>query len=285
VNLKFSSDLQKAKEEIEKIHQHTKDSIEYASLIQNAILPKEELFKKAFKDYFIIWQPKDIVGGDVYLFEKIREGEYLLFVIDCTGHGVPGAFVTMIVKSIESELITNIVNEKEISPSFILSYFNKRMKQLLDQYSKDSKSNAGFDGGIVYINKKEKFIKYAGAETPLFYVEDNEVKMIKGSRHSVGYKTSDEDYEFKEHLIEIKEGMKFYITSDGYIDQNGGEKCLPFGKKRFKKLIEEVHNKPMKDQKEIFLKTIEDWQKECKEAERNDDITVIGFEVGKIKES
>jgi len=269
--------IENAKKEIEEMHKKTQDSIKYASLIQHLLLPKEELFRKAFKDYFIIWQPKDIVGGDIYLFEEIRKDEYLLFIIDATGHGVPGAFVTMMIKSIQQEIINNL-KDKEVSTSEILTNFNETMKNILNQDSKSS-LNIGFDAGVIFYNKNKNFIKFSGAKMPLFYI-DNELKVIKGDRYSIGYKNSSVEYKFKEHIIPLRDGMKFYITTDGFIDQNGGEKCFPFGKKRFKQLIQENYHKSMKEQKEIFLNVIKEWQEKCKEAERNDDITLIGFETG-----
>ena len=199
-------------------------------------------------------------------------------VIDCTGHGVPGAFVTMLVKAIERQVIAKINNDHtiQVSPAWILSYFNKSMKQLLKQENEDSISNAGFDGGIIYYNKKENIIKFAGAETPLFYVKDNELKTIKGNRHSIGYKKSKIDYEFKEHIIEVKEEMSFYLSTDGYFDQNGGEKSFPFGKKRFSSIVEENHTELFIDQKEILLDTLQEYQQND---ERNDDITIVGFQI------
>jgi PAS domain S-box-containing protein len=273
------TELQKVKEKIEKIHKHTKESIEFASLIQNALVPQEDEIN-IFKDKFILWEPKDIVGGDIYLFETLRhEDECLLMCIDCTGHGVPGAFVTMIVKAVEREIVSKIKDDEnmDVSPAWILTYFNKTIKKLLKQENIDSISNAGFDGGVIYYNKRTQILKFAGAETPLFYVDDK-LNMIKGDRYSVGYKKSDANYEFKDHIIEVEEDMKFYISTDGFLDQNGGERGFPFGKKRFKKLIEESYTLPMQQQKQKFIDTIIQYQQN---EERNDDITVIGFEIDK----
>ena len=272
------TEMERAKQEIEAIHKHTRDSIEYASLIQGALMPEESAFKNYFQDYFTIWHPKDLVGGDIYLFDELRnDDECLLMVIDCTGHGVAGAFVTMLVKAIERQITGRIKHSDEIvSPAKILSIFNKSMKHLLKQESKESISNAGFDGGIVYYNKKEKIIKYAGSETPLFYIEDDELKMLKGTRYSVGYKSCDVNYEYKEHIVSVTEGMSFYLSTDGYLDQNGGEKSFPFGKKRFQNIIKKHHTKVMLEQQEIFLNELDSYQGN---EESNDDITLIGFKI------
>jgi len=276
------TDITKQKEqekEVRTLHQHTKDSIEYASLIQGALIPNDDLFKEYFKDYFVIWNPKDIVGGDIYLFEQLRhEDECLLMVIDCTGHGVPGAFVTMLVKAVEREVISKIMSNKDmdVSPAWVMKYFNKTLKKLLQQETKDSISNAGWDGQVFYYNKKEKIAKFASARNSIFYIQENELKEIKGNRHSVGYKDSDVDYEFTEHNIKIKEETRFYISSDGYWDQMGGEKNLSFGKKRFKQLINEIYNEPMATQKEKFLNAMKEYQGAY---ESNDDVTVIGIKI------
>lgn len=270
-------DLENAMKKIETMHQNTQDSIEYASLIQHTIIPSNELFNQYFSDYFAIWQPKDIVGGDVYLFEEIDENSCLLMVIDCTGHGVPGAFVTMLVKAIERQIISTIISKKEeVSPAKILRIFNRSMKHLLKQEDENSVSNAGFDGAVVCYNKKEGILKYAGANVPLFYVKDEELHTIKADRHSIGYKKSDRNFEFKEHTLSTQEGMSFYLTTDGYLDQNGGAKGFPFGKRRFTKLIEESHTYSCADQQEQFLYTLMEYQGE---EERNDDIAVVGVRI------
>ena|GEM_PF-692461 len=269
--------------EVRAIHKHTRESIEYASMIQGALLPDENLMANYFPDYFVHWMPKDTVGGDIWLFSELRDkDECLLFFIDCTGHGVPGAFVTMIVKAVEREIITKIKDDPtmEVSPAWIMSYFNQTMKVLLKQETKDSKSNAGWDGGIIYYNKKDKILKFAGAETPLFYVDiDGSFNTVKGNRYSVGYKKCAMDYEYKETILEVKEGMKFYCTTDGYLDQNGGEKDFPFGKKRFGNIIKDNHTKPMIDLKEIFIDEMDKYESMIENNDRNDDMTVIVFEI------
>ncbi len=277
--------MEEAQKEIEAIHKHTKESIEYASLIQGALIPKSNILRQFFKDDFVIWYPKDIVGGDIWLFNELRhEDECLLMFIDCTGHGVPGAFVTMIVKAIEREIVSKIkadrYNDIDVSPAWVMAYFNKTMKILLRQETKDSLSNAGWDGGIIYYNKRTQILKFAGAETPLFYTNlDGELQTIKGNRYSVGYKKCAMDYEYKETILEVKEGMKFYCTTDGYLDQNGGEKDFPFGKKRFGNIVKENYKESMSEQQTIFLYEMAEYENMIPNNDRNDDMTVIAFEI------
>ena len=271
-------------EKIEAKSKHIKESINYASFIQGALMPPKRLMSSYFKDHFVIWTPKDTVGGDIWLFDTLRhEDECLLFVIDCTGHGVPGAFVTMIVKAVEREVISLIKANKDldISPAWIMGYFNKAIKQLLNQEDKSSLSNVGFDGGIIYYNRRTQLLKFCGALTSLFYIdENNQFNTIKGDRYSVGYKICDMNYEYKETILNVTDGMKFYCTTDGYLDQNGGEHDFPFGQKRFCNIIKENYNKKMSKQKDIFLKTITQYETYVPNNERNDDMTVVGFEIG-----
>ena len=273
---RLSNALEESKKEIEAINKHTRDSIEYASLIQHSLIPEQDIFSKYFQDSFAIWHPKDIVGGDIYLMEEISEDEVLLMVIDCTGHGVPGAFVTMLVKAIERQIVANIDNQESKSPAKMLAIFNKDIKHLLKQEDDESISNAGFDGAIVYYNKKDKIIRYAGSNTPFYYYQDKKMNMIKADRHSIGYKKSDANYEFKEHEIDVSQETQVFISTDGYFDQCGGEKGFPFGKKKFIKMIEENIDKSMIDKQEILLSELEKYEAG---ADRNDDVTVVGIKI------
>ena len=272
------TEIEHAKIEIEMIHQNVKESIEYASLIQEALIPKDALFKSCFSDHFSLWQPRDTVGGDIYLFELLRhEEECLLMVIDCAGHGVPGALVTMLVKAIERQITFQIKHDnEEVSPAKILSIFNKNMKQLLQQESLESISNAGFDGAVLYYDKPKKLIKYAGAKVPLFYIQDHTLHTLKADRHSVGYKKCRIDYPYTEQTLEVKDGMQLYLTTDGYLDQNGGKDDFPFGKIRFKELIERIYTLSMKEQKEQLIQNFNDYRKS---QAINDDVTVIGLKI------
>ncbi len=277
--LQEALEIQKAaQKKIEKFNKQITDSIEYASLIQQTLIPDFVEFENFFDDYFTIWLPKDVVGGDIYLFEELKNrDECILMVIDCTGHGVPGAFVTMLVKAIKEQIAADFQNsDQKISPAGILTIFNRSMKRLLNQENSLSLSNAGFDGGILHYNKKTKIVTYAGAETPLYVIQDNEYKRIKGDRHSIGYKKSDTGYEFKDHTIDVSKETYIYLSTDGFIDQNGGEKSFPFGRKRFKKLLEENYKLPFIEQRKRFINTIESYRGE---EEKNDDMTILGIKI------
>lgn len=265
--------------ELEDLNKNIKSSIEVASFIQESILPTKTFMKSCFRDKFIIWEPKDIVGGDIYLLEELKkDDEYLLMIIDCTGHGVPGAFVTMLIKAIEKQLIQKIISnpEKEVNPAELLQYFNLSLKEILNQEKRNLATNVGFDGGIIYYKKSENIIKYSGAANTLIYYNKNEIKTIKGDRRSIGYKNIDTSYKFKNHEIKVEEGMKFYLFTDGYIDQIGGEKNQSFSRSRMLDIINKNKKESMKFQKEILLKELKDYQKGF---ERIDDITILAIEI------
>jgi len=196
-------------------------------------------------------------------------------LVDCTGHGVHGALMTMLVKAIQLNIINELSHSnKPISPSEILSKFNVSIKAILKQYSKDSASNAGFDGAILYYNKKDKTIKFASANVPMFYLEDEEIHYIRGDKRSVGDIFTELDYKYHEYDIPLSEKTKFYLTTDGFLDQIGGEKELPFGKERFKELILKYHNLDFKTQKELFMEELLKYQGS---QPRTDDIAVVAF--------
>jgi len=262
---------------IEELNEQIHQSIEYALLIQKAILIEEEILRRHFKEAFIIWLPREIVSGDVYFFVEINKDECLIFVVDCTSHGVPGAFVTMVVKAIEREIAAKVKDgDIEASPAKILEYFNKEIKHLFAQFDKTNAPNVnvGFDGGIIYYNKKENIAKYAGAYTSLFLVRDEEVKEIKGDRVSVGYKISEMNYKFNEKEIKLQENDRLYITTDGLLDQLGGPKSLPFGKRRFKEII--LLNLPLDEQKELIINELNKYKGD---EPQTDDITVVGIKI------
>ncbi|PJC85609.1 hypothetical protein CSW98_13590 [Vibrio sp. HA2012] len=270
--------IQAANQQLEEMFSRTRESIEYAALIQNVLIPTTDTFERYFDETFTLWQPKDVVGGDIFLLEEMsNEDEVLLMVIDCTGHGVAGAFVTMLVKAIERHTVSMMQkNHEKVSPARMLSVFNRSIKNLLKQHGPEAASNVGFDGGILFYDRRNSLIRFAGANCSLYQSDDTTVEIIKGNRHSIGYKSSDIEYEFTDHEIPINRPMNFYLPTDGYIDQNGGEKGFPFGKTNFVKLIKQYSNKPMEQQYSLFAQALRDYQGD---EVINDDITLVAFSV------
>lgn len=269
-----TADLEIAKNKIEKAQKKINDSLDYASLIQNSILPNEDIMQKYFRDSFVFWLPKDTVGGDIYFATELKsQEEIIVMVIDGAGHGVPGAFVTMLVKAIEAQIVAEIANNNlETSPAKILEYFNISMKTMLKQTT-ESKSNAGFDGGILYYNKRTKVCKYAGAKTPLYIIDDSEIETIKSDRSNVGYIRTKIDQKYTDYDISIRENTQLYISTDGIYDQEGFHN-KKFTKKAFQELILKNHQAPFIKQKNSIIHSFRIFKIDF---EQTDDITVIGL--------
>jgi serine phosphatase RsbU (regulator of sigma subunit) len=262
-------------EELKKSNAKIKHSIEYASIMQQAILPNTEILNDFCQDSFICWQPKDIVGGDIYFINMIETDKILIMVIDGAGHGVSGAFLTMLVKAIEGQILAIIKSGLlEASPARILEYFNQNIKLMLKQ-EKGSKSNSGFDGGILYYDKKTNICKYAGAKTPLYIIHDGQLDVIKSDKKSVGFIRTDIEQKYTEHTIEIKKGTKLYITTDGLIDQEGINNER-YGVTNFKKLILDNHKYSFNEQTTRIKQSLMNFKGDL--VEQSDDITVVGLE-------
>ena len=246
------------------------DSIEYAQRIQKSILPPQETLRRIFSDYFLIWQPTDTVGGDFYWVKEFDDG-FFVAVGDCTGHGVPGALMSMISVSI----LNQVVRDTKDTPSSIIKKLNLLVKQTLKQESGDSLTDDGLDIGLCYFDK-ENNITFAGARASLYIKNDRDLKVIKGDKQSVGYTRTSADYCFTDTVIKVNSDNLFYMTTDGYIDQNGGPKGYSFGKTRFMELIDDCYQKPLSEQRKNFLQAIHDYM--GNEPQR-DDITIVGFKI------
>ncbi|MDP3301229.1 MAG: SpoIIE family protein phosphatase [Sulfuricurvum sp.] len=259
--------------ELEQINTLVRSSINYASRIQRSFLPEENILNKFSKDSFVIWKPKDVIGGDCYWVDKTEQG-FFVAIIDCTGHGVPGALMTFVVISI----LDRLLSQKRYldDPAELLSQMNRLVKETLGQYDESSESNDGMDGAFCYIDLKNKRLTFAGANTPLLFVEDGHLHHIKPDKHSIGYVHSDIDLTFTNQTLELKEGMRFYLTTDGIIDQIGGSKRIAYGKKRLMEVIHDNHMKPMEEQQAIILEQYNNYKGD--ESQR-DDNTMIAFQI------
>ncbi len=264
----YNEEIKTQKIEIEEKNDNITASINYAKRIQEAILPQKEKLDKAFEDYFLYFKPRDIVSGDFYWFAEANNKQ-IIASVDCTGHGVPGAFMSMI----GNQLLNQIINVFKIdSPEIILSEMDKYIKKSLKQ--NETKVGDGMDMSVCVIDKKNKILEFAGAKNPLVYIQDEQLFHIKGDKISIGGIYDKNISKFKKHKINLHTKTYCYIFSDGYQDQFGGEKNRKFMIKNMKKLFEENHKKKMKEQKNFFSKTIEEWQGKEKQI---DDILLIGF--------
>jgi serine phosphatase RsbU (regulator of sigma subunit) len=271
------ADLEKKVEqrtkELADINKEVQDSIEYASTIQRSFIKDPNIIKQELEDSFVIWEPRDKVGGDLYIYEQSDKG-MIIGVIDCTGHSVPGGFMTMLAGS----MIKKLSNEHFNNPAKLLSELNVAIKTQLNQDVDSSLSDDGLDAGLCYIDKNNKLLRFSGAKLDLIYFKDNEINRIKSNKQSIGYKRSKEDYEYTNHEINLESSETFYLYSDGITDQTGGEKGFPFGNKKFKKLLSDVQTYDMEKQKELIIDNLINYQGSN---ERKDDVTLVGFKVMK----
>jgi PAS domain S-box-containing protein len=257
-------------------------SIQYAKSIQDSLLPNISEVKKFLPESFFIWEPRDIVGGDIFFAERLEDG-FIIAVVDCTGHGVPGAFMTMIASSGLRKIIRD---EGCHDPAEILKLLNYFVKKTLRQDTDYALSDDGLDAGICFVTRKPEsqfsilnsqfsLLTFSGAKLPLFYIYNNELTVIKGDRQSIGYKRSDLNFDFTEHRISIESGMFFYLFTDGFADQmGGGEKRRRLGTPRLKEILQENAAADFEKQKELLL---EAFYSHKGKGERQDDVTGIGF--------
>lgn len=251
---------------VDKKNEDITDSINYARKIQQAILPSEDAIPIVIPKSFMYYHVKDIVSGDFFWYTKLDD-ERIIAAVDCTGHGVPGALVSMVGVT----LLNQIVEFKRVTkPGKILTNLQREIYSFLQRGSSD-----GMDVAICAINKVKMQLSYAGGIMPLIMIRDNELTVIKGDRFSLSRNT-DERAVFTNHTIDVKEGDMFYIFTDGYCDQFGGDKVKKFMIKRFKQLLLEIHKEDIDTQKAIIEKTHLEWRGT---QEQVDDILVIGFRI------
>ena len=262
----------KQKDEIELQNIEITDSINYAKRIQSSILPDVNKLEETFKEAFIIFHPRDIVSGDFYWFDKISDDKFLIVCADSTGHGVPGAFMSMI----GSTLLQDIISRKGITrPSQILSLLDKQIFTTLNQNIDVGVSNDGMDMVVCEFNIKTRHIRFASAMRPLIIVMQGEPYYVKGNRCSVGGESVIEKY-FDDQEYYLNEGDIIYMFSDGLPDQFGGRDGKKMKIARMKKLIEEVNKLPMKEQKEMISNFFFEWKGDY---EQVDDILLMGIRV------
>lgn len=267
-----TSVVMKQKGEIELQNIEITDSINYAKRIQTSILPDINKLRDTFKDAFIMFHPRDIVSGDFYWFDKINDDKFIVVCADSTGHGVPGAFMSMI----GSTLLQDIVTRKGITkPSEILSLLDKQIFSTLNQNVELGVSNDGMDMVVCEFSISNRHIRFASAMRPVILVLDGEPFYIKGNRSSVGGESVVEKF-FDDQEYYLREGDTIYLFSDGLPDQFGG----PDGKKlkiaRLKKMIEQISHQPMDEQKDAMSKFYFDWKGTYDQV---DDVLLMGVKV------
>lgn len=254
--------------ELAEKNQNIMDSIDYAKRLQEAVLPSENDWTAICREYFVLWRPREAVGGDFYWIRKLNATDSLIVLGDCTGHGVPGALMTMMVHSILNSIADSFENTGQM-----LAELNRRVKDMLHRKNEKLVSDDGLDVAICYI--KGQRLEFAGAKISLYIKRDGQVHVLKGDNRSIGYRRSRFERDVSCHFWDIKAGDCFYLTTDGYIDQNGGSKDYPMGRKAFVECIaKEAPDMAFRQQQEIFENKLKAYM--GSEPQR-DDITVIGL--------
>jgi len=290
-----TQEIQEQKERIEEQNNEITSSINYAQRIQDAILPNIDDIQKYFPESFVLFRPRDIVSGDFYWFasteskaiyeekhnfhtsEKIFKGfdseKIIIAAVDCTGHGVPGAFMSMV----GDGLLKQIVHEHEVhQPHKILQEVDTGISLALKR--EEANNQDGMDGAICTIDLENRLLHFSGARNPLIYIQNNELYKVTSARKSLGGISSRDFEGFKQTSISLDTPSTFYIFSDGFQDQFGGKNKRKFNRNNFYKLLLEIHQEPFLKQKEILNQKLENWM-QAGEEEQIDDILVIGFKI------
>lgn len=253
---------------IEEKNKNILDSINYAFRIQQAILPNHDEIKKAFPDSFVLYKPKDVVSGDFYWFAEKNDKKFIA-AVDCTGHGVPGAFMSMI----GSALLNEIVNDKKIIfADEILNALREGVIKSMKQTGAEGENKDGMDIALFVLNHNSA--EFSGANNPLWVISNNELTEIPGDKQPIGIHSK--TGLFTRNTLSFEKNDCIYIFTDGYADQFGGTAGKKFKYKKLKELLLEIHKNPMDEQKQILEQTIETWKGSL---EQIDDILIIGIRI------
>ena len=245
-------------------------SIRYASRIQNAVLGQADQLNALFNNSFVFFKPHSIVSGDFYWFGEIDEYK-IVIAADSTGHGVPGAFMTLLGYNFLDEIIDN---KKNVMPDEILSELNQKISLRLNKDSANQKVNDGMDMAILTFDTKKNKVYFSGAKNPLCIVQNNELEVIKATKYAIGGQL--EEKEFELHEFDLKSDTIFYIYSDGFQDQFGGNKNRKFLSKNFRALLLKMSELELAQQKTILEDSLKIW---IGDNSQTDDILVIGVRV------
>jgi len=266
-----NDEIKKQRDQIFQQKKEITDSIHYASRIQRAVLPSPKLLEEYGLQYFILYKPRDIVSGDFYWMNQ-KDNKVIIAAADCTGHGVPGAFMSMLGMA----LLNEIVSKGEFqNAAQILDQLRNLVVKSLHQSGKSEETKDGMDISLCMIDKDSGNIQFAGAFNSLFLIRNKELQEANADRMPVGFHDK-LDVPFTNTQLDIQKGDNIYIFSDGYIDQFGGENGKKFMAKKFKQLLVSIQDQSMERQRETLDNTITDWRGELDQV---DDIMVIGLKV------
>jgi ligand-binding sensor domain-containing protein/serine phosphatase RsbU (regulator of sigma subunit) len=266
------TEIERSRDEIAKYAKDITDSIKYAKRIQKAIFPAWKDVQKILPESFVFFQSKDLVSGDFYFAEKL--GNKTIFcAVDCTGHGVPGGFMSIVANNLLNQAIKQ---EGFSKPSDILEYLNLGVTNTLHQTYEESSVKDGMDIALCCLDTNTNIMEYAGAYNPLYIFREKQLLEFKGNRFPVGTFVGEEIREFTNHEIQMQKGDMVYLFSDGFADQFGGPNGKKFMIRRFKEMLRKIHTKPVEDQQVLMDKQLKNWKGNL---EQIDDIVVMGVRI------
>jgi len=259
------------KDQIQDRNDRINNSIKYARRIQNAVMPSDKYMKDILPEYFIFNKPRDIVSGDFY-WTELKDNQLIVVAADSTGHGVPGAFMSMLGVSMLNEIVNK---EGRQGASEILNQLRVKIKLSLNQTGERNEQKDGFDMALCVIDLENRKMDFAGAYNPLYLMRNNELVEIKADKMPVGIHIKEKE-SFTTHKAELEPNDIIYIFSDGYTDQFGGEYNQKFSKKSFKKLLIKIHQEPLKNQEQILSDKFDEWKGDL---DQLDDVLVFGIKI------
>ena len=271
-NKRANRRLARANEEIETRNKDISDSIHYARQIQRARLPDPDTIYELFPQTFGLFKPKDIVSGDFYWFADLKNGKRAFAAADCTGHGIPGAFMSLI--GIDT-LHHAMIETRLTKPSEILACVNRSLKKSMKQHDQSAGTRDGMDIALCVFDEEKMELHYAGAHRPLILIRGNEITELKPTKQAIGGLT-DNEQQFETHVLKLQKNDMIYVFSDGFADQFGGNCDKKYGTKKFKELLLSVNTKSMAEQEEMLDIVFEAWRGNN---EQIDDVLVIGVRI------
>jgi PAS domain S-box-containing protein len=275
IGIDISARKESEKQQAEKIKElqakntEVSESIRYAKRIQDAVLQDPEILKNYFADAFVLYKPRDVVSGDLFWYYK-KGSKIIVAAIDCTGHGVPGALMSVIASGIFRDVITR--KEKE-NPVDILHAVDRELAVVLSKEHGEDVALDGMDLSLVVVDTAANELEFAGAFRPLVRIRNNAAEEFAGSRFPIGFSESEKN--FRSEKISLQKGDKFYLFSDGYQDQFGGEKGKKLNKKRFYELLQSSADMEMEEQKSFLEYALSNWKQEERQT---DDILIVGLQ-------